>query len=157
MDGKVLPSPSTNLFEQSMGALASTFNHDPQPDPAMNYIVGNFLDSMDTLQNPMTATNQQLEYHDEMLILDSHYNPGYYYSQENEYEDSYTVPFEHPQVRQQKPVSDDRDKPFECTQCSQKFGRSHGNFSSDRFETALLHAFEDKTICLWALRTGVFS
>ena len=49
---KVVPSPSTNLYERSMSALLSTFKGQfeqeeiTESQPAMDYIVGSFLDSL---------------------------------------------------------------------------------------------------------------
>ena len=53
MSQNIVPSPSTNLYESSMSALLSTFKghfeEDPRPEsaPAMDLIVGNFLDSIE--------------------------------------------------------------------------------------------------------------
>lgn len=50
MTEKVLPSPSANLYERSMNALISNFENE-ESKPAMDYIVGSFLDSLQEIPN----------------------------------------------------------------------------------------------------------
>ncbi|KAI8912616.1 hypothetical protein EDD86DRAFT_201868 [Gorgonomyces haynaldii] len=90
---QVLPSPSACLFERSMSALASTFktidedndtllsptsqhffqtlkSEPPQQQPALEYIVGTFLDSLETLPVPSVAA-EPVQYHENMLLLNT--------------------------------------------------------------------------------------
>ncbi|KAJ3254307.1 hypothetical protein HK103_007277 [Boothiomyces macroporosus] len=90
-----MPSPSTNLYERSMSALLSTFKGsvEEQPTsaysnhtdyeyqhnvpavrdvgPTVDYIVGSFLDSMDTMQPQSQHTQQPVSYDKNMLLLDN--------------------------------------------------------------------------------------
>jgi hypothetical protein len=72
-NNKVLPSPSTNLYERSMSALFSTFQGEfdeedlkPSIAPKMDYIVGSFLDSLQAEKK--VIKHEPINYSDNMLM-----------------------------------------------------------------------------------------
>jgi hypothetical protein len=79
MNNKVMPSPSTSMYERSMTALLSRLKGSIEEEktstaaPAMDYIVGSFLDSLGTMQ-PHVPPPAPINYNENMLYLDQFEN-----------------------------------------------------------------------------------